>query len=265
MMVDKHWGYEKRDDWHKIVVDYGGPNVAKPLHVGHLRAAIIGESLKRLARFLGYEAIGDVHLGDWGLQMGMIICELRARQPGLPYFDIANSAPYPTEPPLTVADLEEVYPVASQHAKDDPAFMEEARQATYDLQRGRVGYRALWKHFTTASVSDMKKDYEKIGVEFDLWLGESDVQERIPDLVARLLASGYAKKSRGAIIVDGIMDNGRELTPLVLVKSDGAALYATTDLATIEQRVEDLKPDLILYVVDGRQATHFCQVFQCCL
>lgn len=246
----------------KVIVDYGGANAAKPLHVGHLRAAIIGESLKRLARFLGHDVLGDVHLGDWGLQMGMLISELARRQPDLPYFDPNYSGPYPDTSPVTIADLEEMYPVASQRTQGDEAALEAARQATYELQQGRPGYRALWQHFVAVSVADLKADYTRLNIEFDLWLGESDTQERIPALIERLLAEEEAHESQGAIVVD-VAEEGdeHELPPLILVKSDGAVLYATTDLATVEQRVQELGADEILYVVDNRQSDHFRQVF----
>jgi arginyl-tRNA synthetase len=246
----------------RIIVDYGGPNVAKSLHVGHLRAAIIGESLKRLCRFLGHHVIGDVHLGDWGLQIGMLITELWQRQPGLPYFDASYTGPYPEEPPVTIADLEEMYPAASERARRDPEAMEAARQATVDLQAGRPGYRALWAHFRSVSVADLKEAYTALNVHFDLWLGESDTQDRIPGLIERLKQAGYAYESQGALIVDVAgPEDSRPVPPLMLVKSDGAVLYGTTDLATIDQRVQDFHPDLILYVVDNRQRDHFHQVF----
>lgn len=247
----------------KIVVDYGGPNVAKPLHVGHVRPAIIGESIKRLARFLGHTVLGDVHLGDWGLQMGMLIAELARRQPDLVYFDPDYTGEYPGEPPISLHDLEEMYPTASQRSKDDPVFLETARQATAELQNGRPGYHALWRHFVNLSVTEMKADYKKLGVEFDLWLGESDAHPYIEAMVTRLKADGYAQESRGALIVDvSLPDDKQEIPPMILLKSDGAALYSTTDLATIVQRMQDYQPDMILYVVDQRQSNHFNQVFR---
>jgi arginyl-tRNA synthetase len=222
---------------------------------------VIGESLKRITRFLGYDVLGDIHLGDWGLQMGMIVSELRLRQPDLSYFDDSYSGPYPDESPIRVADLERIYPAASEHSKVDPEFMAAARQATYELQQGRAAYSALWRHFVNVSIAAMKKSYKKLGVEFDLWLGESDVQERIPPMIARLVERGDAVESQGATIIPNLTDNGRELPPLLLVKSDGATLYGTTDLATIEQRVQELNAEIILYVVDARQSDHFRQVF----
>jgi arginyl-tRNA synthetase len=247
----------------RIVLDYGGPNIAKPMHVGHLRAAIIGESLKRLARFLGHHVVGDVHLGDWGLQMGMVIAELARRQPDLPYFDPESCGPFPPESPVTSGELEELYPTASQRAKDDPDFAEKARQATFELQQGRPGYRALWRHLVDVSVAELQADYGRLGVAFDLWLGESDAQARIPGLVERLRREGHARESEGALVVD-VAEPGdaKEIPPLLLLKSDGAALYGTTDLATLDQRVEELGAELVLYVVDKRQADHFVQVFR---
>ena len=247
----------------RILVDYGGPNVAKPLHVGHLRAAIIGESIVRICRFVGHEVIGDVHLGDWGLQMGLIIEGLRDRRPDLPYFDAGYSGPYPEEPPVAIGDLEELYPQASEREKNDPEFAEAARQATVDLQAGRPGYQALWKHFRDVSVDDLRQSYELLNIRFDLWLGESDTQDRVHGLIARLKAEGYATESRGALVVEVDDPEDKEtIPPLMLEKTDGAVLYGTTDLATIDQRVEQFRPDCILYVVDNRQQQHFRQVFK---
>jgi arginyl-tRNA synthetase len=263
LLDDVRMGCEESSAPYHIVIDYGGANIAKPLHVGHLRSAIIGESLKRLARFLGHDVVGDVHLGDWGLQIGMIISELERRQPDLPYFDPAYQGPYPTESPVTIADLEEIYPAVSTRVKRDEQVMDAARQATYELQSGRRGYRALWQHVHDVSVTDLKTDYGRLNIEFDLWLGESDVQERIPALVKRLQAQGWAHESQGALVIDvAEPDDKKDIPPLILTKSDGAALYGTTDLATIEQRMEDFAPGLILYVVDKRQSDHFLQVFR---
>lgn len=260
---DERLGVEKVTPPHQIIIDYGGANIAKPLHVGHLRAAIIGESLKRLARFLGHNVLGDVHLGDWGLQMGMVISELERRQPDLSYFDPGYSGPYPVEPPVTIADLEEIYPAVSERAKKEPEIMAAARQTTQELQRGRPGYRALWQHIFDISVADLKADYARLNIEFDLWLGESDTQARLPALIEQLRAEGWAYESQGALVIDVAEPaDKKELPPLMLTKSDGAVLYGTTDLATIQQRVETFNPDLILYVVDGRQGDHFTQVFR---
>lgn len=246
----------------EIVIDYGGPNVAKPMHVGHLRSSIIGDSLKRVARALGHRVVGDVHLGDWGLQMGMLIAELERRDPSLPYFDAEKRDGFPTESPVTIDDLQVMYPEASQRAKSDPEAMEAARRATKELQEGRPGYVALWRHFVDVSVAELKADFETLGITFDLWLGESDVNDAIPSLVERLKASGHAVMSEGALIVE-VAEAGdkRELPPLLLMKSDGAVLYGTTDLATIAQRVE-AGAELVLYVVDNRQSDHFTQVFR---
>ncbi len=260
---DDRLGCEITSTLGRILVDYGGPNVAKPLHVGHLRAAIIGESIVRICRFVGHEAIGDVHLGDWGLQMGLIIEGLRDRRPDLPYFDAGYIGPYPEEPPVTIGDLEELYPQASEREKGDPAFAEAARQATVELQAGRPGYRALWRHFRDVSVEDLQQSYELLNIRFDLWLGESDTQDRIPGLIARLKEEGYATQSQGALVIEVDDPEDKEsMPPLMLEKTDGAVLYGTTDLATIDQRVEQFQPDYILYVVDNRQQHHFRQVFK---
>ena len=247
-----------------IVLDYGGPNVAKPLHVGHLRSAIIGESIKRLERFVGHKVIGDVHLGDWGLQMGLIISELECRQPELVYFDDNFDGEYPLEAPFTISELEEIYPFASAKSKEDEAFKAKALQATKELQNGRRGYRALWKHIIDVSVADLKKNYANLGVDFDLWYGESDSDAYIPDMVADMKANGYAYVSDGALVVDVKEETDKkEMPPCMILKSDGAALYETTDLATIKQRQQDFAPDEIIYVVDKRQELHFDQVFRC--
>ncbi len=246
-----------------VVVDYGGANVAKSMHVGHLRSAIIGESIKRLLRFMGEKVVGDVHLGDWGLQMGMLIVELRERRPDMIYFDPEQTGPYPEESPVTIEDLEEMYPKASARAKGDEVVMEAARAATAELQGGRPGYKALWRHFVNVSIVALKRDYAALNVDFDLWLGESDTQDRIPSMVERLREGGYVERSEGAeVIYLPPVGDEKEIPPLILVKSDGGVMYGTTDLATIEQRVEELHADQILYVVDQRQSHHFQQVFR---
>ena len=246
-----------------IVVDYGGPNVAKPLHVGHLRSAVIGESIKRICRYNGHRVIGDVHLGDWGLQMGLIITELKERKPELVYFDETFDGEYPAEAPFTVSELEEIYPTASGKSKEDPAYKEAALQATLELQRGRKGYRALWKHIIDVSVADLKKNYAELNVEFDLWKGESDVDPLIPGLVERLKEQGLAHESEGALVVDVKEETDtKEIPPCIILKSDGAALYATTDLATIQDRMENLHADELIYLTDKRQEMHFLQVFR---
>lgn len=260
---DDRLGCESATTPGRFLVDYGGPNVAKPLHVGHLRAAIIGESIVRICRFLGHEVIGDVHLGDWGLQMGLIIEGLRSRRPDLPYFDAGYSGPYPDEPPVSIGDLEELYPQASEREKSDLEFAEAARQATVELQAGRPGYRALWQHFHDVSVDDLRQSYELLNIHFDLWLGESDTQDRLHGLIERLKADGYARESRGALVIEVDDPEDKEsIPPLMLEKTDGAVLYGTTDLATIDQRIEEFRPDYILYVVDNRQQQHFRQVFK---
>ncbi|MDR0220883.1 MAG: arginine--tRNA ligase [Lachnospiraceae bacterium] len=248
----------------RIIIDYGGANVAKPLHIGHLRSAIIGESIKRLIRYAGHEAIGDVHLGDWGLQMGLIIVEIGERQPGLPYFDASYSGPYPEAAPFTLAELGEIYPVAAAKAKTDAGYQARAQAVTYELQKGRAGYRALWQHIMRISLADLKKNYHQLNVDFDLWKGESDVEDLIPGMVEQLKKDGFAYLSEGALVVD-ISEEGdtKELPPCLILKSDGAALYLTTDLATILDRVQSLAPDEIVYLTDKRQAMHFTQLFRC--
>lgn len=247
----------------KYIFDYGGPNVAKPLHIGHLRSAIIGEALKRIYRFCGYEVIGDVHLGDWGLQMGLIIEETRRRMPELCYFDPDYNGDYPSEAPFTISDLEEIYPTASARSKEDAEFATAAHEATAKLQHGEPGYRALFEHIIRISVADLKKNYANLGVDFDLWKGESDVQKYIPNMIERLIAGGFAHESEGALVID-VSEPGdaKELPPCLIRKSDGASLYATTDLATILERERDLAPDGIVYIVDKRQGMHFQQVFR---
>ena len=264
MLADPKLSVEEAKNPKTIVIDYGGPNVAKPLHVGHLRSAIIGESIKRMGRFLGHKVIGDVHLGDWGLQMGLIITELSKRKPELVYFDESYEGEYPEEAPFTVSELEEIYPTASGKSKEDEAYKNEALEATLQLQQGRRGYRALWKHIMEVSVTDLKKNYAKLNVDFDLWMGESDADAYIPDMVNYLKEKGYAYLDQGALVVDVKEETDtKEIPPCMILKSDGASLYNTTDLATIVQRMEDFKPDEIIYVVDKRQELHFIQVFRC--
>ena len=246
-----------------VVLDYGGANIAKAMHVGHLRAAIIGDSLRRLFGFAGDHTVGDVHMGDWGLQMGMLISELEIRRPDLPYFDPNFKGPYPNQSPITVTELEELYPTANAACKADPARMEGARLATAELQQGRPGYRALWQHFFDISVEVLKRDYGALGVHFDLWKGEAHVDPLIAPMVDKMKAQGIAVEDQGALIVRVERpDDKKEIPPLILVKRDGAAMYSTTDLATIVDRVHEQNPDLILYVVDQRQHLHFEQVFR---
>ena len=254
MAADEHLGVTQAEQPKTIMIDYGGPNVAKPLHVGHLRSAIIGESLKRLGRFMGHKVIGDVHLGDWGLQMGLIITELRHRQPDLVYFQEDYEGEYPTEAPFTISELEEIYPAASAKSKEDEAYKEEAMEATHRLQQGDAGYMALWNHILNVSVTDLKKNYEKLNVTFDLWKKESDAQPYIPDMVQYLKDEGYAHLDQGALVVDVKEETDtKEIPPCMILKSDGASLYNTTDLATIVERMKLFHPDEIIYVVDKRQ------------
>lgn len=263
MQADPDLSVEKAAHPRTVMIDYGGANVAKPLHVGHLRSAIIGESLKRIGRFMGDKVIGDVHLGDWGLQMGLIITELKKRQPDLPYFQEDFQGEYPAEAPFTISDLEEIYPAASKKSKEDEAYREEALEATALLQQGNRGYRALWQHIMNISVADLKKNYGALNVEFDLWKGESDAQPYIPDMVQRLKDEGYAHEDQGALVVDVKEESDtKEVPPCIILKSDGASLYATTDLATIVERVKLYNPDEILYLTDKRQEMHFIQVFR---
>ena len=264
MAKDEKCGVEEEKNPKTILIDYGGPNVAKPLHVGHLRSAIIGESIKRITRFMGNRVTGDIHLGDWGYQMGLIITELRKRQPNLPYFDDAFTGEYPEEPPFTIGDLEEIYPAASAYAKEHEDYREEALEATFQLQNGKRGYRAIWNHIMNVSVADLKKNYANLNVEFDLWKGEADAQKYIPDMVQRLKDEGYAHLDEGALVVDVKEETDtKEIPPCMILKSDGAALYDTTDLATLVEREELYHPDEVIYVVDKRQELHFIQVFRC--
>ncbi len=257
------FGLDKVGTGKTIVVDYGGPNVAKPLHIGHLRSAIIGESLKRLYKYFGYNAIGDIHLGDWGLQMGLIIAELRERQPDLPYFDPDFKGEYPTEPPFTISELEEIYPTASAKKKEDAEFAEKAHTATFELQKGHPGYRAIWQHIMNVSVTDLKKNYDNLDVHFESWLGESDADPYIPPMIEDMKKQGLLVESEGALVMPVAEETDKkEVPPCILVKSDGASIYATTDLATMVQRMQDFHPDKILYLTDKRQALHFEQVFR---
>ena len=257
------FGIEKFGKDQKVIVDYGGPNVAKPLHIGHLRSAIIGESVKRLYKFFGFETIGDIHLGDWGLQMGLIIAELRDRQPDLCYFDENYTGEYPAEAPFTITELEEIYPAASARKKEDENFADQAHTATFELQSGRPGYRALWKHIMRLSLADMRKIYDDLDVHFEAWLGESDADPYIPAMVQDLKDRGIAVQSEGAWVIPVEEETDKkEIPPCILVKTDGSAIYATTDLATMVQRMEDVNPDKMLYITDKRQSLHFEQVFR---
>ena len=258
------FGCEKTEAPKTIMIDYGGPNVAKPLHVGHLRSAIIGESVKRIGKFMGHNVIGDVHLGDWGLQMGLIITELKLRRPELVYFDDAYTGEYPEEAPFTISELEEIYPTASKKSKEDEAYKEAAMQATFELQHGKRGYQALLKHILNVSVTDLKRNYANLNVSFELWKGESDAQPYIPDMVQKMKDDGCAYISDGALVVDVKEETDtKEIPPCMILKSDGASLYNTTDLATMVWRMKDYNPDELIYVVDKRQELYFTQVFRC--
>ena len=263
MQADENLSIEKEKAPKTIIIDYGGPNVAKPLHVGHLRSAIIGESVKRIARKMGHNVLGDIHLGDWGYQMGLIITELKERKPELPYFDENFKGEYPAEAPFTISELEEIYPTASGKAKEDEEYRERALHATYLLQNGHKGYTAIWNHIMHVSVNDLKKNYANLNVDFDLWKGESDAQAYIPDMIERLKKEGFAHVDDGALVIDVQEESDtKEIPPCMIQKSDGASLYGTTDLATLVQRVKDYHPDKVIYVVDKRQELHFVQVFR---
>ena len=264
MADDERLGCDRTENPKTIIIDYGGPNVAKPLHVGHLRSAIIGESVKRLGRFVGHNVTGDIHLGDWGLQMGLIITELKERKPDLVYFDENYTGEYPTEAPFTISELEEIYPAASARSKEDEAYKEQAMHATYLVQHGHRGYQAILRHILNVSVTDLKRNYANLNVEFDLWKGESDAQPYIPDMVEKLKKEGFAYESEGALVVDVKEDTDtKEVPPCMILKSDGASLYTTTDLATLVERRKLFDPDEVIYVVDKRQEMHFIQVFRC--
>ena len=264
MNEDELFGCDKADKPETIVIDYGGANVAKPLHVGHLRSAVIGESIKRTARYLGHKVVGDVHLGDWGLQIGLIITELKHRQPELVYFEENYDGEYPTEPPFTMSDLEEIYPYASGYSKEHEDYKEEAQTATAELQAGRRGYLALWQHIINVSVADLRKIYTRLNVEFDLWKKESDAQPYIPQMVQDMKDGGYAHIDQGALVVDVQEESDtKEIPPCMILKSNGATLYNTTDLATIVERRKLFDPSRIIYVVDKRQSLYFEQVFRC--
>ena len=263
MNLAEHFGIQPEQSPRTIVVDYGGPNVAKPLHVGHLRSAIIGESIKRIYRFFGNHVIGDIHLGDWGLQMGLIIAQVQSEHPELPYFDPDFTGEYPAQAPFTISELEKIYPAANARSKEDSDFAEKAHNATYLLQQGQRGYRAMWKQIMRVSVEDLRKNYENLNVSFDVWLGESDAQAYIPAMLKIVEDKHLAVESDGALVVP-VQEptDTKEMPPCILLKSDGATLYATTDLATIVQREQDFKPGKILYLTDKRQSLHFEQVFR---
>lgn len=264
MSEQEKLGVEEPTKQKTIIVDYGGANVAKPLHVGHLRSAVIGESVKRIGKYVGHKMIGDVHLGDWGYQMGLVITELKKRKPELPYFDDQFEGEYPEESPFTITELEEIYPTASAYAKEHEDYKEEALQATFLLQNGHRGYTAIWKHIMNVSVADLKKNYGALNVEFDLWKGEADAQPYIPEMVEYMKKEGYAHIDQGALVVDVKEENDtKEIPPCMILKSDGAALYDTTDLATLIEREKLYHPDEVIYLADKRQELHFVQVFRC--
>ena len=264
MEADPKYSVRTAETPKTIIIDYGGPNVAKPLHVGHLRSAIIGESIKRIGRYVGHKVIGDIHMGDWGLQMGLVITEMKERYPDLVYFDESFDGEYPEEAPVTVTELEEIYPTASRKSKEDPAYKEKAMEATFKLQSGVKGYRALWKQIIKISVADMKRNYDNLNVTFDLWKGESDVHDVIPGMVDYMKKEGYAYISDGALVVDVKEDTDtKEIPPCMILKSDGASLYNTTDLATIMERMREYHPDQMIYLTDKRQDLYFEQVFRC--
>lgn len=264
MYADSRLGLDEAENKLKIIIDYGGANVAKPLHIGHLRSAIIGESIKRICKFIGHDVTGDVHLGDWGLQMGLIITELKETQPDLPYFNENFEGDYPKESPFSITELEQIYPRANAKSKEDEEFKEAARQATYELQNGNKGYMALWNHILNVSISDLKKNYDNLNVHFELWKKESDAQPYIPDMIDYLKNGGYTRISEGALVVDVKEEtDNKEIPPCMILKSNGATLYNTTDLATIVERMKLFKPDYMIYVVDKRQDLYFEQVFRC--
>ena len=264
MSKSENCGFSKVENPKTVVIDYGGPNVAKPLHVGHLRSAVIGEALKRMNKFVGNKVIGDAHLGDWGLQMGLIIHELSCRNPELCYFDESYEGEYPKEAPFSLKDLEEIYPFASAKSKEDEEYLLKARNATKELQEGRAGYRALWKHIMAISLADLKRNYSRLDVDFDVWLGESDSDSYIPAMVEMMKEKGFAYISDGALVVDVKEDTDNSpIPPCIILKSDGSAIYETTDLATLVQREQDYNPDRVVYVVDKRQGLHFERVFRC--
>lgn len=264
MRSSEKFGLKEPEKPKKVVIDYGGPNIAKPLHVGHLRSAVIGESVKRILRYGGHEVIGDIHLGDWGQPLGLVITELKERQPDLVYFDESYTGEYPKEAPFTISELEEMYPVASKKSKEDAAYKARAMEVTFKMQSGVRGYRAVWEHILSVSIADLKKNYDRLNVEFDLWKGESDVHELIPGMVESMKREGYAHESEGALVVDVKEESdAKEVPPCMILKSDGAALYNTTDLATILDRMNNIHPDEIIYLTDKRQELYFEQVFRC--
>ncbi len=261
--LDKRCGVPTLNSGDTVILDYGGPNVAKSMHVGHLRSSIIGDSVRRILSFAGYKTIGDIHLGDWGTQNGMVISELEMRHPDWVYFDKNFTGPYPSVSPVSMEDLEEVYPAASKACKEDENRLLKAQQATVDLQNKRAGYYALWQHFVTVSILSMKRNFEILNVHFDLWKGESSVHDLIKGMVSSLQEKGFAVEDDGAVVIPvKTNEDDKKYPPLILYKRDGAVMYGTTDLATIVERVRDFNPAKIVYVVDQRQSLHFEQVFR---
>lgn len=259
----EHAGLQKIMGDQTVILDYGGPNIAKPMHVGHLRSSIIGDALRRIMSQAGYRAVSDVHMGDWGTPMGQIISELALRHPEWPYFDAEKRSDYSAASPVGMEDLEEIYPKASAACKADERRADLARMATVELQNGRPGYQALWRHFIDVSIKGMKKNFDDLGVHFDLWKGEASAHHLIAPMVEDLKAKNLAIENEGALIVPvGAESDKKEMPPLILYKRDGAVMYGTTDLATIVERVQDYKPRQIIYVVDQRQSLHFEQVFR---
>src|SRR6201999_2327649 len=263
MAQDARLGAPEAGRGKTAVIDFGGANGAKPMHVGHLRSSVIGDSLQRLFRANGWHVVSDVHLGDWGLQMGQLISEIEHRGIAPIYFDAKFTGPYPKESPVTMDDLEEIYPAASAACKAEPARLEEARKATAELQAGRPGYRALWEHFFAVSKVGLEREWGSLGIHFDLWKGEASVEPLIQPMIADLKGRHVTEESEGALVIPVVEEGDKkEMPPLILVKSDGAVLYGTTDLATIVDRVREQDPDQILYVVDQRQHLHFEQVYR---
>ncbi len=263
LAADEHLGVPQAESPETVVIDYGGPNVAKPLHIGHLRSAIIGEAIKRLTRVCGHKAIGDVHLGDWGTPMGLVIEELRDHHPDWACFSDSFDPATDTVPALDAASLNEIYPFASARKKTDDAFRDRAHQATFDLQSGKPGYIALWKEILKVSVGDIRAAYEKLNVEFEYWYGESDADRYVPQLMDILTARALLRESDGAEVIDVATEaDTAPMPPIIARKTDGSITYETTDLATILQRQQDFAPSRMLYLTDARQSLHFEQVFR---
>lgn len=263
-LADENLGIPQAEKPETVVLDYGGPNVAKPLHIGHLRSAVIGEALKRLVRATGRKTISDVHLGDWGLQMGLVMAELQERHPEWACFAEDFDAENFAGVDLDAESLNVIYPFASAKSKENDDFKQKARAVTAKLQKGDPGYTALWREIIRISVADMKKNYENLNVDFDYWYGESDAEKYVPELLDVLNEKGLLHESQGAMVVDVAEESDKiTIPPVIIKKSDNSNIYATTDLATLIQREHDFKPDQIWYIVDARQGLHFTQVFRC--